>query len=1682
MNDALAEILHDAQASGRLNLLNVLHSYKKVTEKLNILDYSEEGVEIYKTLLHWGRERNPNWDEKYTLFFPKNDEKLLIQDLEIPSKTQMPALTLKFSSGDNSFQVSLPSFKSFQQKFKESSPKHTLAQALNTSHLKKKAWKYWVYFFQASKAEKLNTRKMQDKAVKSLKAHKLWSDNTKRKTIQRLSKNNLYELRKMIAGKMHCELLQKKMWKFWRNALKKREILKGMKFTACFIHNQWLMKKVFLVLARNVHNSMVILIKKRQIIQMVENNKKILSMQGWRIYVNSRLKKKILYLKSHHIKEKFFKARGLKKWQLGIEVLKDDNMQNSLCRAHYCQKTSIKVFNCWLRFMIENSRQTLKMEQADQFFKISLIKNIFTEYKLMIVKLKEIRSKKLNYVQLKKKKSLFEAWKVVHSQTKIPQVNSRYIFLAYYAFIYPHKSLDFPRKVFGRKKRLNLSEKILQEYIKKNLFICWRDHIKIFVEKKHKIFISRVQKNFSSWKFTAHKRQMHKYIILKLKTCRNKKKTHKIFTSWASTYLKISENKRKYKQYCTQKRQIRITTVCTKWLTKTITKIRHKKENVLIPVFYRQTFLSKYLKKWVKKFKRMQRKHELQHRGQRFLLDLRMKKNWNIWRKRFLENLRIEYKTGKVQNLYENKLVIKCFKAWKVRNARKINSGAGKRKAEEQLEYVRKVKSIFGWKQFFSYSKSKKSLYAQLESDRGKSLSKKILNYWQIYAQYRIKSKNRDQITYSALYMIRKKYLLNRWYNKALLLSSMRYFENIFNNLQKKQVIFQIHRFIEMQKVTLAYLEIFREEARVKTAFSAWRRILRKKKLLIRRAQEFTKIKKKFAKIKPFMAWTRQYEKAKQKVKKFADILVESGNFEKKSRFFLWKKRVIRKNQHRESYFHRGNYLKKICYCVLKCLLSKKNINASLAQDLLQKKKVITCRKIIKGWRKVNKISIRNKNIIANAQKNRIKKFLQFWATFAEERIIIKEKVMKVKKICEKQKKIRVLKELKNFIQYKNEIKNQYCLANRLYKENFLKKIVSRWLQFSKLKIIHSRKYSDISRKISKNHKKYLTETIFNCWIQRLKEKIGKQQKVLKFRKKIVMKFMKTILATMRAYKDNSKIKTETVKKARVKEQGNIKKQIFKSFALFKEKAQIKKERLNRALHFRNFVLIKKMFKSMCVYTQSVLKGYQKFSDLVNSKKLLEKNKRLKEIKEDTLHKYKVNELKYEFQSSQTIKILGKSLKLLNLNSSTKKSFKNRKELSEKHYNSSLLYKYFIRIFNFSSSCKERKLQCQAPLEDIFAMLERSQKFSTFSLLKSLYVSSQIKLHQAFESIQYSILSRLFIAWHSVAQYRISNSQKLIKAKKVRARILKKGVFSAWGKIHELKILGKKLAINHEYQRLENFFRLWKIEMRIKEIEARREQKYKVYAFAGLQIYAEKTYQAMSHLKRVNIYETFKFMKKVVAEWHKYAEIKVKSRKVLLDYKKKNLRYVMNALKNCYYRSLISLEVYERCQKNALGRFLRNWHKALKRRQKGKKILGKRLEEKALLIKFEYFARWKPSSVHSSLEKTRIKNEYEEFITRKSADEAEKLKAAEEHYECYLISKSFYAWDNSISEHSIKRKRAFMHSIFMGWKIVTRENSLLRKYLIESNLSERYLRSSREIQGISTLKSVSSIGSLTSNS
>ena len=250
-------------------LLSTLHSYKTVIYKHEMVSHSDEATEIYKTLLRWGREKNVNWHKKNSEMFNKSEYLLEVKDLEVNSSKYKRDSPPTHDSPSNTA-ISFARFKEFKAQLREPKPNATLAMAFCCLRLRRKSCEAWKIYSTITKEEAALERKIKAKKEKNRQALGFYEESLKRKSLVSWTKLILCCIRKTIAEKARISFWTKTLWRAWRawrKALKKREILKGMKFTACFKHNQWLMKKVVLTLAKRVHSSMMQRIKQVEIIE-----------------------------------------------------------------------------------------------------------------------------------------------------------------------------------------------------------------------------------------------------------------------------------------------------------------------------------------------------------------------------------------------------------------------------------------------------------------------------------------------------------------------------------------------------------------------------------------------------------------------------------------------------------------------------------------------------------------------------------------------------------------------------------------------------------------------------------------------------------------------------------------------------------------------------------------------------------------------------------------------------------------------------------------------------------------------------------------------------------------------------------------------------------------------------------------------------------------------------------------------------------------------------------------------------------------------------------------------------------------------------------------------------------------------------------------------------------------------
>lgn len=1654
MNEVLADIFKDAGNSGEVNLLGVLKSYEKVIQSRKILYYSEEGAEIYRNLLLWGRENPKNLTKKPA----PGPSKLQISDLSPTPPPQVQSNPIATSNSQylqKTADFSLPSFKSFEKQSKTPSPNQTLAEAFNTNQIKSRIFSIWKQLQAKLVEDREQELKKIEKTKKYSKTIQSYIRTLYRKSLRAWTRFNLIQVQKNIAEQMDNQIRKKKFWTAWQVVQKKREILKGMKFTACFIHKQWLMKKALLVFTRFVHGQMINKLKIGRVRERVYGNLIGKMIRNWKIFVNLKLVGKVFKLRSQKLLIRNLRKRGLLMLANGCEVSQEESMKKSLALGFSARSCYQKVIGAWFLFIVSKKRMVLKEQKALAFRNKQIIRECFEWFRLIIDEILDNRKNVIEACEKKKLGKCFLALKGLSEINKVKSFEGKFYFCCY-LMLGEGDNFNFGKKNFSVKKikREKAAIDCLKKFIKERFFLTFKNNSKALKAFRSQRLHKQKTKIFSYWKKKAIYKAKNSYNLAKITREKRKNLALKIFRSWSKKYLKIRLNKLIYKQYSIEKQERTLTSSIKIWVNKLKKRLRHKHENSLAPVFKRHTLLNKYLIKWSDSYKKLRKKNHLSHKSKLFFLTKFTSKAWSHWRKIFIEKIKMDYKSTKVSDIYSSKLLNKTFK-----NLKKIAALCKcKRfkiyKSDDQHEWVLKVKSIKSWTQFISYFKSKTNLYGQLSADRNKLISSKILKFLKIYSQYRIKNRARDDITYTQLTKNRKKYLMQFWYKKALLFSSVRYFTSIFNSLLKKSVINSIQKYIEIQKVTLAYLEVFREESRIKSTFNAWKRILSKKKKLAQKMENFRKVEEKYSKLKPFKIWSKKFEKNKIKVELLAKILRKIFVFMRRRKFLVWKKVIIRDKKRNEAFLYRGKFLKKMVFLGLRRAVEEIRAGIDKANELNGLRTEKVCRKVFDLWKRRGVVI----GVIRNCRLRAVGKY--FKSIF---KVVSRKRYANqvVSEMLVKSSKKRFRKVFGSLVDYKKK-----CEKIKIFRQKY-KKIGEMQMvdvTFASFKKNHNKKKEKLQKnKVSHNH---FSITMMKKVLIELKNHKNKFKQFILQKKQTESKFLKqkvlNFLKTFRTFSKTSKIHLQ---KAQSHYNSQLKSVFFQKLQTYIH--QFRQSKLS-LLKKQSLNLLKCCFNSLSNY---IFTKRQKNSLLLEAKAhfdLVLKQKTLRVLNKARL---KFKSIKNHKTQKLSSRLLEQSLQSM-ANTSLSKTQKTNLAIALTHYYSNILSKFFLLLMKHKNSSKAFKLNTKKGFLGLSRVISQHLKLSIFTDLQQLFIIDKKLTNKAEKHFKSSTLTKGFKIFAKI----VKNNKKIICKQEIinikHAKNLRKGAFFQWLKAMRVKTCGKRVEVNNEFLLVKKLFSKWVIELKIKEMQKNRLQKLKIFALAGLQIYSEKTFQAKVHLNNFNILQTFSYMKQVFKSWNTYKCQKQMGRFYLETYQNKLKKMALAGFKDYFYQVLIQNEVLRRCKKNFTHRFIRNWRLALKKRLKGKKILKKLTTRKNLRIKSISFGRW----LHGNMSRQSNIEAYTIKIHRKKVNKTENLAKSEKFYKDGLMNKMFLMWDQYVSQHSIKRRRAFVYSIFFGWKVITRENSLLRKYLIESNLSERYLRSSVET-GAGMLKSMSSLGS-----
>jgi hypothetical protein len=477
--ELLKEILENA-GDKNPKLLTVLNSYDITLKKHSLPKNSPEATELYVTLLRWGRDDKLSWWEKFQNEYgsqpdAESEGMLSLRDLESsrnkssdpPSFDERHAFRFLRSVKQNldnaktckkdyfkplkeslshtpptkdttltTFKMKLPKFQEFKEKFVEETPGEATARAYYEYYLKRKAVmavrqyrEHKIHRRMMNKvadslriqSNKAKTAKALQESAKYLKENKQAREFYIRKCIYKMfqvwTQYTLLRIRNKISKQIARKYRQRKLITEWSQAVKAHIIKKGQNFTAGFIHDQWLLKKVFLALARQVNANMTLRILYKAARDRV--NAGILRRYFTALHKYTLVKKEQKSIYFHAMKHEYrYKIkRGFHKFVRNVKAIRIENLVEMKAKLFYKTKMMPKIFNALIqgvKISLETKRLKLK---AHAFYKetcrVWIISCMSKAAKISKESLTGIERR----IVLNRKKVIMKNWKKV-AQTK----------------------------------------------------------------------------------------------------------------------------------------------------------------------------------------------------------------------------------------------------------------------------------------------------------------------------------------------------------------------------------------------------------------------------------------------------------------------------------------------------------------------------------------------------------------------------------------------------------------------------------------------------------------------------------------------------------------------------------------------------------------------------------------------------------------------------------------------------------------------------------------------------------------------------------------------------------------------------------------------------------------------------------------------------------------------------------------------------------------------------------------------------------------------------------------------------------------------------------------------------------------------------------------------------------------
>ena len=475
-------------------LLHLLEAYDQVLAAYHLSPDTPEATTVYRILLRWGRDQNPDWWAKFHREFDSGSSGLTVQDLEGSSKGPTPSFDEKVRATQNAtlffqaknslkdagafsfgvddmktqklqldslpsretplstFTFSLPKFREFLRHNKSLSDAQLIATAFHEQRLKSLAM-YCLKeekdiqahkHFQVKVAEGLATRSRTSMVTKawlqaatSSKQDKLaklhYEEKLTKRCLEMWTQLALVKFKTRLSKAIARKYVCQRYFRYWKHGNEAKKLHAVKIFTAEFKYKQWILKKCLIGFNRHLQSSLKTKIYETTLQKNHSKSLKRQILNGWKSVQFRKNLTKQLYLKGYQRSYRFNLKFGWRKFTLGVEKLGIEKALMTVADAHFRENGRVKMCIYALERLRNGVKMTKRRENSLHLSQISK-KRAFINYLREITKLNRKSDKSMvKTMKSKRKMTILKAWKQYfdHQNTQISGLNPVFLYAAY---------------------------------------------------------------------------------------------------------------------------------------------------------------------------------------------------------------------------------------------------------------------------------------------------------------------------------------------------------------------------------------------------------------------------------------------------------------------------------------------------------------------------------------------------------------------------------------------------------------------------------------------------------------------------------------------------------------------------------------------------------------------------------------------------------------------------------------------------------------------------------------------------------------------------------------------------------------------------------------------------------------------------------------------------------------------------------------------------------------------------------------------------------------------------------------------------------------------------------------------------------------------------------------------------